>query len=435
MSRAAYFDMTERDVGAPAGCPVDHGFSPFSETYVADPYAVLAARRADTPVFYAPELGYLVLTRMEDVAEVLRRSEDFSSENVQRPVTPVCAAAQAVLASDDFAPVPVLSNRGEPVHGRVRKHAQAGFSGRRMRLLEPVIRARCEALVDELIASGEAARGEAGVPVAEFTGTVGHRLPGETIYRLVGFPEEDDALLMEWATDRLAFTWGYADDAAQVAIAESMVAYWRYCAAHVARRLDDPADDLVSELAAVHKADAEAISVAEITSVLYGLSFAGHEIVSYFLANALICLLNHRDQWDAICADPSLIPNAAEEVLRYDSSQTSWRRVAVTDTEIAGLAIPAGTQLFLSLAGANRDGAVFEHPERFDIRRENAAAHISFGRGIHFCLGNRLATMEAVILLETMSRRAPALDFAPDRTLSYIPNFTLRGPADLWLTW
>ena len=195
------------------------------------------------------------------------------------------------------------------------------------------------------------------------------------------------------------------------------------------------ADDLISELLAVHAADPDALSVAEITSVLYGLSFARHEIVSYYLANALICLLNHRDQWAAICADPSLIPGAAEEVARYDSSQTSWRRVALADTEIADVAITAGTQIFLSLGAANHDPAVFDNPESFDIRRTNAAAHISFGRGIHFCLGKRLATMEAVILIETLSTRAPGLDFAPDHTLSYIPNFTLRGPADLWLTW
>lgn len=430
----SYFDFGDRGEAVPSGCPVDHGFSPFADAYVADPYGELAARRAATPVFYAPggegDRGYLVLTRMEDVAEVLRRPDDFSSENVQRPVTPVCAAAQAVLAADDFNPVPVLSNRGEPVHGRVRKHAQAGFSGRRMRLLEPVIRARCAALVDEMM--------EPGAP-AEFTGIVGHRLPGETIYRLVGFPEADDAMLMDWAADRLAFTWGRADDAAQVAIAESMVAYWRYCVAHVERRKNEPADDLVSELLAVHAADADALSVAEITSVLYGLSFAGHEIVSYMLANALICLLRDRTQWDAICADASLIPQAVEEVLRFDTPQTSWRRVARADTEIAGVSVPAGTQIFLSLAAANHDPAIFDDPGTFDIRRENAAGHISFGRGIHFCLGNRLATMEAVVLLETLTARAPGLALAPDdkgvRKVSYIPNFTLRGPADLWLTW
>ena len=112
MSQSAYFDMTDRDAGTPTGCPVDHGFSPFAEAYVVDPYAVLAARRADTPVFYAEELGYLVLTRMEDVTEVLRRSDDFASSNVQRPVHPVGEAAAAVLAAEDFDPLPVLSNQG-----------------------------------------------------------------------------------------------------------------------------------------------------------------------------------------------------------------------------------------------------------------------------------------------------------------------------------
>ena len=426
ITQSAYFDLSARDIAAPSGCPVDHGFSPFNDSYVADPYAALAAKRAEEPVFYAADLGYLVLTRMEDVAEVLRRSDDFASTNVQHPVHPVGDAAAAVLASEDFNPQPVLSNQGDPVHSRVRKHAMAGFSGRRMRLLEPVIRNRCEALVDEFLAGG---------PPGEFTHVVGHRLPGETIYRLVGFPEADDPKLFEWSTDRLDFTWGRTDEEAQVFIAESMVAYWRYCVAHVERCRTTPGDDLTSELVAVHAEDPDALSLLEIASVLYGLSFAGHEIVSYFLANGLIRLLGDRAQWQAVCADPSLIPGAAEEILRFDSPQTSWRRVAVRDTAIAEIEIPEGTQLFLSLASANHDPAQFKNPDGFDIHRENSRSHISFGRGMHFCLGNRLATMEAVILLETMTARAPDLALVPDMDISYIPNFTLRGPRELWLTW
>ncbi len=426
MTKAAYFDLSARDVPAPSGCPVDHGFSPFNDSYVADPYAALAAKQVEVPVFYAANLGYLVLTRMEDVAEVLRRSDDFASTNVQHPVHPVGEAAAAVLASEDFNPQPVLSNQGDPVHSRVRKHAMAGFSGRRMRLLEPVIRDRCEALVDELLSGGSP---------GEFTNVIGHRLPGETIYRLVGFPQADDPQLFDWSTDRLDFTWGRTDEDAQVAIAESMVAYWRYCVAHVERCRTTPGDDLTSELVAVHAEDPDALSRLEIASVLYGLSFAGHEIVSYFLANSLIRLLDDRVQWEAICADPSLIPGAAEEILRFDSPQTSWRRVAVRDTAIAKIEIPQGTQLFLSLASANHDPTLFEDPDSFDIHRDNARSHISFGRGMHFCLGNRLATIQAVIMLETMTARVPGLALAPDRDISYIPNFTLRGPRELWLTW
>ena len=426
MGDSGYFGSGQMPVAAPAGCPVDHGFSPFADGYVADPYGELARRRRGTPVFHVPELGYLVLTRMSDVAEVLRRDDVFSPENVQEPVTPVCAAAAARLAADDFNPIPVLSNRAEPDHGRIRRHVQTCFSGRRMRLLAPVIRRRCEMLVDAMLTAG---------PPGEFSAAVGHALPGETIYRLVGFSEADDPKLMDWSRDRLAFTWGRADEAAQVAIADSMVAYWRYCVGHVARRRREPADDLTSELLAVHAADPAALTLEEITSVLYGLSFAGHEIVSYLLANALICLLTRRAQWAAVTAEPARIPTAVEEVLRFDSPQTSWRRVAREDTEIAGTRVPAGTRIFLSLAAANHDEAEFDAPEIFDIDRDNAGAHIAFGRGIHFCLGNRLATMEAVILMETLTARVPTLALAPDRPLAYVPNFTLRGPAELWLTW
>ncbi|MEE2969571.1 MAG: cytochrome P450 [Pseudomonadota bacterium] len=426
MGDSGYFGTGQKPLAAPADCPVDHGFSPFADGYVADPYGELAGRRRETPVFHAPDLGYLVLTRMSDVAEVFKRDDVFASENVQEPVTPVCAAAAARLAVNDFNPVPVLSNRAEPGHGRIRRHVQNGFSGRRMRLLEPVIRRRAETLVDAMLAAG---------PPGEFSAAVGHALPGETIYRLVGFPEADDPMLMDWSKDRLAFTWGRVDETAQVAIADSMVAYWRYCVGHVALRRDEPADDLTSELLAVHAADPAELTPEEITSVLYGLSFAGHEIVSYLLANALICLLTRREEWAALIAEPDRIPATVEEVLRFDSPQTSWRRVAREDTEIAGTRVLAGTRIFLSLAGANHDEAEFDAPETFDMGRENARAHISFGRGVHFCLGNRLATMEAVILLETLTARAPTLALSPDRPVTYVPNFTLHGPAELWLTW
>jgi len=145
--------------------------------------------------------------------------------------------------------------------------------------------------------------------------------------------------------------------------------------------------------------------------------------------------LSNRDAWDEICQDPGLIPNAVEEILRFNSPQTSWRRVATQDTELAGYKIPAGTQVFLSLGSANHDEAVFDKSETFDIHRKNAKANIAFGRGIHFCLGNRLAIIEATIALETLASRVPFLDLVTDQKFSYFPNFTFRGPVELWLTW
>ena len=426
MTDTAYHKIRAARAPTPQGCPVDREFSPFSPRYVEDPYRELAERRRQRPVFFAEELGYLVVTRMEDVAAVFTNPDVFSSENVQDPVTPICAAAAEALSAADYDPVAVMSNRARPDHTRIRRHTQAGFSVRRIKALEPYVRKRCETLAEAMLSGGAP---------AEFMTAFAHPLPGETIFRLLGFLPEDDPRLKEWTTNRLAFTWGKPSEAEQVEIAEKMLAYWRYCVAFVRRRHAEPADDFTSELLCAHDADPNDLSYKEVESVVYGLSFAGHEIVSNLLGNTLVCLLSRPERWQALCADAGLIPNALNEVLRFNSPQTSWRRVALQDTEIGGCRIPAGTRIFLSLGSANRDESVFDDADRFDMRRENARAHIAFGRGIHFCLGNQLALLEARAALETLTARAPSLRLVDGQTLRCFPNFTFRGPAELRLQW
>ena len=156
----------------------------------------------------------------------------------------------------------------------------------------------------------------------------------------------------------------------QVDIAENRLRYWRYCQEFVASRKLERADDLTSELLDAHDANPDELTYAEVESIIYGLSFAGHEIVSNYLSNMLLALLPRRHDWQAICEDPALIPNALEEVLRFDSPQTSWRRVTNHDTEFVGVKIPAGTQIFLSLGAANHE-ATNSHRQRtliFDAR-------------------------------------------------------------------
>ena len=218
-------------------------------------------------------------------------------------------------------------------------------------------------------------------------------------------------------------------------IAENMLRYWRYCREFVATRKLERADDLTSELLDAHDAYPDELTYAEVESIIYGLSFAGHEIVSNYLSNMLLALLPRRHDWQAICEDSALIPNALEEVLRFDSPQTSWRRVTNHDTEFAGVKIPAGTQIFLSLGAANHEADEFESPADFDIRRQNARKHISFGHGIHFCLGARLARLEAQIALEALSQRIPSLQLVDGQALKYSPNITFRGPQRLEVSW
>ena len=426
MVDSAYHKIRTEKLPAPSGCPIDHDFSPFAPDYLADPYVELEKRRNNEPIFYAEDLGLLALTRMEDVSEVFKNPTLFSSENVQDPIVPICDEALEVLATEGFDPIKVMSNCQRPDHTRIRKYTQAGFSGRRIRTLEPYIKQRVEMLIDAMV--------EKGSP-AEFVSNVGYPLPGETIFRLIGFPESDDQKIKSWSGNRLAFMWGRPSDDEQVQVAENLLAYWRYCVEFVKMRIDNPADDFTSELLAAHKENPDDLSYKEVESVIYGLSFAGHEIVTNFLSNSLICLFSNRQQWDDICEDPGKIANAIEEVLRHSSPQTSWRRVATQDTEIAGIKIPAGTHIFLSLASANNDENEFSSPRIFDIERENAPKHISFGRGIHFCLGARLATVEANIAIEALTKKLPTLDLVPDQKLEFFPNLTMRGPKKLWVKW
>ena len=133
------------------------------------------------------------------------------------------------------------------------------------------------------------------------------------------------------------------------------------------------------------------------------MTFAGHDPVTALLCNTLLCLLPRRDQWDALCADPSLAAAAVEETLRFESSQISWRRVTTQDTTLGGIDLPAGTRLYLNFASANHQPDLFENPETFDIHRHRPNRYISFGKGIHFCVGNGLARMEARLALELLS--------------------------------
>jgi len=410
----------------PSGCPVHASWSPLDDDYQADPYPIAGRLRDEYPVFYAESIDALVVTRMADIEAVFTDHETFASTNVQDPVFPLADAAQEVLAAPDFDPVAVMSNRPEPDHGRIRVHTRQGFSNRRLRTLEPFIRNRTHELLDAIEASGSP---------AEYVEALAFPLPGETIFRFIGFPPEDDERLKDWCGERKAFSWGRPTADQQVEIAESMLDYWRYCREFTASKRDEPGDDFASELLAAHAEHPDDISYREVESVIYGLSFAGHEAITSLLCNTLLCLLPRRDQWDALCADPSLVPNAIEEVMRFESSQVSWRRVTTRDTTLGGMDVPAGTTIFLNFAAANRQPDLWDDPDAFDIHRPDANRHISFGKGVHYCLGAKYAKFEAQVVTEILAERLPSLRLVDDQELDYFPNITFRGPSRLHVAW
>ena len=420
---------------APPGCPMHASWSPLNDDYLEDPYPIATALRDQHPVFWSEQLGHLVVTKMEDIEHVFTHPDVFASTNVQDPIYPLCPAATEILGAPDFDPVAVMSNRPEPDHGRIRVYTRKGFSNRRVRSLEDYMRERATVLLDQMIANGSP---------AEYVSELAFPLPAEIVFRFIGFPPEDDAMIKRWCVNRRAFSWGKPTEAEQVEIAQGMIDYWRYCRDFVAERRDNRTDDFASELIDAWEEDpgperdpdaTTGITYHEVESVVYGFSFAGHDPVTALLCNTLLCLLPRRDQWNDLVADPSLAKNAVEETLRYESSQISWRRITTEDTTLGGFDIPAGTRLYLNFASANHQGDLFPEPEVFDIHRAEANRHISFGKGIHFCLGNGLARMEARIALELLAEKLPSLRMVPGQDLEYFPNITFRGPEALHLEW
>lgn len=416
---------------APSGCPVEHLWSPLSADYLADPYPIASRLRQEQPVFYSEQLGYVVVTRMEDLEHVFMHPDVFASTNVQDPIWPLTDEAAAALATPDFDPVAVMSNRSEPDHGRIRVYTRKGFGNRRLKTIEDYIRQRASDLIDTMLAAGSP---------AEYVRSLAFPLPAEVVFRFIGFPPEDDTKIKSWCVNRKAFSWGHPTPAEQLAIARGMVDYWRYCRDFVAQRRDERRNDFTSDLLDAHDADPDpdngtGISYREVESVVYGISFAGHDPVTALLCNTLRCLLPRRDQWDQLVADPSLAANAVEETLRFESSQIGWRRVTTQPTTLGGVELPAGTRIYLNFAAANHQPELFDEADTFDITRGNANRHISFGKGIHFCLGAGLARMEARIVLELLVERVPGLRLVDGQHLTFFPNITFRGPDSLMVEW
>ncbi|MGE4653293.1 MAG: cytochrome P450, partial [Myxococcota bacterium] len=313
------------------GIPIREDWDPLSAAYLRDPYAISNELREESPVFFAPSIGYYVVNRMSDVMQVFDDHETFASILVQDPVFPLDEQVKEVL-SRGFEPLPVMSNRPEPDHGRIRVHTRKGFSNRRLKAISPYIRRRCHELLDQMLATAAP---------AEFVKALAFPLPGETVFRLIGFPEGDDEVLKSWCGDRKAFSWGRPSVEQQVSVAENMLAYWEYCRDFTARKRSEPGDDLASELLLAWEDDPDDLTYHEVESIVYGLSFAGHEAVTNLICNALLCVLPRRPAWEEIVADPTLIRNAVEEILRFESSQISWRRITTKPAEIGEWKLPS----------------------------------------------------------------------------------------------
>jgi cytochrome P450 len=398
-------------------------FEPFDLT---DPFGFYARARAQTPIFYSPEIDYWVVTRYADIRDIFRDPATFSSENTQAPFHPRPPAVQRILDDGGFSVVSGLSGKQPPDHTRLRGFIKKAFTPRRVAELEPQIRAIATTMIDRFADRGE----------ADLVSELAYELPALVIFRLLGVPDEDVANVKEWAQSRVYMNFGERPVEEQAHHAENLVRYWDYCRALVRSRLTEPRDDLPGDLARIYQAGEDQIELDEIAALVYGQLTAGHETTTALLANGLKELLAQHEAWEAICADPERIPNAVEEMLRISAPVFTWKRRMKRAAVVGDVELPEGTNLLLLLGSANHDEHVFADPDHIDLERDNASRHLSFGLGIHFCLGAPLARLEAKVVLEELTRRlGPGLRLVDGQPFDYTANATFRGPAHVLVRW
>lgn len=404
--------------------PTD-AFDPFD---LNKPHAQWEQFRKEAPIFYHEDSGYWVVSRYEDIKEIFDDWKTFSSENAQKPMRPMCEEGKKIMKEGGFTAYSGLTARVPPDHTRIRKVAQSCFGPRRFKSIEPQI----EKIVSDHLDKLEEA-GKDGGPV-NFWDVVAFPVPAYVLFTLMGIPDEDVPKIKQYGMSRGKMTWSDLSDEEQIPVAHDMVAYWKYIHDLLDLRRANPGDDFPSDLL---KAQAEGADITdhEIAGVLYSTLFAGHETTSTFMGNYVLAMMDNRDAWDEIIADPAKIPGAVEEMLRFTPSVVGWRRKARQAKEIGGVELPEGAEILMLTGSANRDEAQFPDPERLDISRSNARTHLSFGYGIHFCLGFQLAKMEAQILLRQLSQRFPTLRLAPGYTRQYHRNITFRVPQAVTVVW
>jgi cytochrome P450 len=397
-------------------------------THLNDPYPFYERARREEPMFFSPAIGAWVVTTMADVRRILRDGRTFSSANTLRPHTPFPPAIIEELAKGFPQRAAYITMDGE-AHRRLRAPAAAALSPERVTAIEPYIVERASLLIDGFAKDGR----------VDFMAEYANPLPVEVAARLVGFAEEDAKTFGDDSRTAAAMAMGhqFRSEEERVECARAWVRFQHFIARYVSDRRTSPRDDLISEYITAYAPGDGPLTdeeMAGLVGLLLTASVPAHITTSALLGNGLLRLLSQPDRWRLLCERPDLVPNAAEEVARYDTPTHIFLRVTTTDTTLGGRDLPAGTEIALCLASANRDEEAFERAEEFDITR-TPQANVVFGQGAHYCPGAGLARRQIEISLRLLTERLPDLQLVPDQRIEYRGTLDHRGPLALHLQW
>ena len=362
-------------------------YNPLSRQTAQDPYPVYAALRERDPVHRSGLMNSWLFTRHADIDTILRDHRRFGNDPRKGKLS---RRQRANLPADEEFTMLFLD---PPDHKRLRALVNKAFTPKAVNALEPHIRKLLGALLDEI-------EDPAGFDLMQ---TVAQPLPVIVIAEMLGVPPEDRAQFKVWSDQRARTLEPVMDARERAASEAAAIALDAYFLPIIQERRTAPQDDIVSALAQAEE-EGDRLTEREMLNMLRLLLIAGNETTTNLIGNGVLALLRHPDQLQRLREDPSLIPSGVDELLRFDSPvQTDFRR-ALEDCEVNGFPLKKRDNIVVLLGAANRDPDVFEDPDRLDVGRGDRS-HLSFGRGIHHCIGAPLARLEGRIVLEMLLER------------------------------
>lgn len=361
--------------------------------------------RAHEPVF-RDRNGQAAAASYAAVIDAERNPELFSSTGGIRP---------------DQPGMPYMIDMDDPDHLVRRKLVNAGFTRKRVHAQLPSIGELCDRLIDAVCERGE----------CDFVRDIAAPLPMAVIGDMLGVLPEDRSKLLKWSDDLVAGQSSHLDPASATfqAVMEAFAGWTEFTRDIIVKRRTEPTDDLFSVLVNA-EVDGAVMSDDEIIFETLLILIGGDETTRHTLSGGTEQLLRHRDQWEMLRADSSLLPGAIEEMLRWTSPVKNMCRTLTADTEFYGTQLQQGEKIMLLFESANFDEAVFDEPDRFDIQR-NPNSHLAFGFGTHFCMGNQLARLELSLMTERVLQRLPDLRLAEGAEVPLRPANFVSGPVSM----
>jgi len=362
-------------------------YDPFDLDIDDNPYPVWKRMREEAPLYYNERHNFYALSRYEDVARELPNWETYRSGR---------GTTSDILFSNIEVPPGILLFEDPPLHDLHRRLLSGVFTPRRMLAVESLVRGFCERALDPLIGAGG----------FDFIAHLGAMMPMRTIGYLLGIPEQDQEAIRDANVALIETAEGSTPGEAKPNLFEEAMIQF---ASYIEWRAANPSDDLMTDLlrAEIEEADGtrRPLSHTEVLAYTAMIAGAGNETTARLIGFMAQLLSDRPEQRRELVADPSLIPGAVEETLRYEPPSPVQARYVARDASHYGHIVPEGSFMLLLNGSANRDDRRFVDPDRFDIHRRDS--HLSFGHGLHFCLGSALARMEARVAFEEVLKRWP----------------------------